>query len=77
MKYPTILFRMVLVTGILMSLNNSAFSQEHHKNCDHSIKGMNIEEKGNDSVVIYLNKHDFSHFHMDGCPFGGKKGKFN
>lgn len=39
--------------------------------------GMKIEKQGDDSLVIYVKKHDFDHFPMKGCNFLHRKDKYN
>lgn len=73
-----------LVTGFFLLFNNPGFAQEEEKNNDkdkgwHSkeMNGMKIEKKGDDSVVVYINKKNWDHFPMHNMPFCCKKGKYN
>jgi len=76
MKTLQVVFQIILISGVLMSSGFKGFTQDEHKE-EHHMKGVKIEKKGDDSVVISINKHDFDHFPMDGGPFCCKKHKFN
>ena len=79
MKTLKIIFRTMVMAGILTAFSFNAFSQDQdeQKNEEHHHNGMKVEKKGDDSVVIYINKHDFDHFPMGNCNFGHKRNKYN
>jgi hypothetical protein len=81
------IFKALLISGILMVLNNTLMAQEEKnsdegkKECDHhsyrGMKGMRIEKMGDDSLVVYIDKKEWDEFPMKHFPFGCRKGKYN
>ncbi len=87
MKTYQIFIRTLFLSGILLFVVNISFAQEeekteHKTECkDHhgfGMKGMKIENKGNDSVIVYINKNEMNWGHCPmKHPFWCRKGKYN
>ena len=75
-----------LLSGLFFLLSTAGFTQEEEKSGDHDkdkkehfneMKGVKIENLGDDSLVVYINKKSWDDFPHDKWPFCKKKNKFN
>ena len=75
-----------LLSGLFFLLSTAGFTQEEEKSGDHDkdkkehfneMKGVKIENLGDDSLVVYINKKNWDDFPHDKWPFCKKKNKFN
>ena len=73
-----------LVLGIILLITNKGFTQEEGKDDDagkkenhKEMKGVRIENAGDDSLVVYINKKSWEGFPGHHMPFCCKKNKFN
>ena len=77
MKNSKHLIGVIFASLSIFLFTGKAFSQEkdnsekHHNH--HS--GMKVEKKGDDSLLIHINKHEFGHLDFSGSPFACGKGK--
>ena len=84
MKKLNSILGIFLVTGIILLFNNPGFAQEEERTGDNDkhehykeMKGVKIENVGDDSLVVYINKKNWDHFPHHKMPFCCKKNKFN
>ena len=73
-----------LAMGIILLFNNNGFTQEEGKDDDagkketrREMKGVRIENAGDDSLVVYINKKNWEGFPGHHMLFCCKKNKFN
>ena len=75
-----------LLSGLFLLINTAGITQEEEKSGDHDkdkkehfneMKGVKIENLGDDSLVVYINKKNWDDFPHDKWPFCKKKNKFN
>ena len=84
MKYFTVFF--LVLCMIFITKGKKVRGQEvtvykhHHAHNDssfHGMKGIKVKKFGDDSIVVYIQKENFSNFEFPNCPFFPKKNKYN
>lgn len=84
MKNLNKILGILLVSGIILLFSGTGYAQEEEKSGGHDgkehqkeMKGLKIENLGDDSVVVYINKKRWEDFPRHKMPFCCKKNKFN